>query len=115
MVEEFYEPLIYTEKKIISDGMGSYWEDYVDGTEFMGAITLEQSIQARIAEQQGLKTIFTITTSRNIPLKFSDVIKRKSTGEYFKIGSNGFDMQTPSMSNLDIQQVTAERFTIPAF
>lgn len=112
MIQDFYEPLIFVERKVVSDGMGGFIEDYVGGVEFLGSITMDQSIEARIGEQQGLKAIFTLTTDKGIPLKFSDTIKRKSNGEYFRMTSNGSDMQTPALSNLDIQQLSAERFTI---
>lgn len=112
MVRDYFEPLIFVERKLASDGMGGFIEDYVEGIEFLGSIILDQSIEARIGEQQGLKAIFTVTTDKNIPLKFSDVVKRKSNNEYFKMASNGSDMQTPAISSLDIQQLSAERFTI---
>lgn len=111
-IQDFYEPLIFIEKKSVSDGMGGFVVQWVDGAEFMGSITTDNSVEMRIAEQQGVKSIYTITTNKNTVLNYNDVIKRKRDNKTFRVTSNGEDVLSPSVSNLSISQVQAEQFDL---
>ncbi|MCM1315131.1 MAG: hypothetical protein NC205_01000 [Prevotella sp.] len=73
---------------------------------FRAAVRREHSGQAENAEKQEKNVTYTITTQRNIELKFNDLIKRKSDGKIFRITSDG--LSSPETSGLDMRQVTAE-------
>lgn len=108
-IEDFYSNLKFVEKKLIPDGLGGYEEKYVEGIEFKGDISFQTSLETKLAEQQGVKSIYTVTTSKNIPLKYNDVIKRKN--EYYRITSEA-NSSPGGISELDISQYTAELFTL---
>lgn len=105
---DFFEKLTIAERKIVSDGEGGYIETVVDGVTFEGAITMDSSTQARIAQKDGFTSIFTLTTSKKVPLKFSDLVKKGN--EYYKVTNEA--SKSPMTANLDIQQLALERFTI---
>lgn len=111
-LQDFYEDLVFMEKKEISDGQGGFKTTYTDGAEFQGAIATNTSTQTRIAEQQGVTALYTITTDRNIELNFHNIIKRKSENQIFRVTSNSKDMQTPEMAELDFWQVTAKKWSL---
>ena len=77
------------------------------------AITLDSSIQAKIAEQQGVTGLYTVTTSKALNLQYHDVFKRKSDNKIFRVTSDGDDKHTPNSSALDMRQVSAEEYTLP--
>lgn len=105
---------IILDKRIVSDGLGGYTTNYVEGAEFDAAITLDSSIQAKIAEQQGVTGLYTITTSKALNLQYHDIFKRKSDNKIFRVTSDGDDKHTPETSTLDMRQVSAEEYTLPS-
>lgn len=113
-IQDFFEIFNIMEKKRVSDGMGGFIVTYVDGVEFKAAISTDQSIEALVAEQQGVKSTNTITAYKNVLLSYDDIIKRKATNKYYRITSNPKDMETPStISNLELYQVKAESYDLP--
>lgn len=112
-IEDFYEEFVFVEKRKQSDEMGGFINEYVETVQFRAGINTDQSMEARLAEQQGVKSIYTITTNKDCMLDYGDIIKRKRGNNYYKITSNGGDMISPMVSQMDIIQVTAENFTIP--
>jgi len=98
----------FMDKIHVPDGMGGWDEEWKEGAEFKAAINKDSTLQARIAEKEGLTELFTITTSRENSLQFQDVIKRLSDGQWFRITSNMTDNKSPSFSGINFGQVTAE-------
>lgn len=103
---------VLLDKTTVSDGVGGYTTTYAEGAEFDAAITLDSSIQAKIAEQQGVTALYTVTTSKALNLQYHDVFKRKSDGKIFRVTSDGDDKRTPPSATLDMRQVSAEEFLI---
>lgn len=112
MIEDYYYPIYFVEKRSTPDGMGGFIESWVQGAEFMGSITTDNRMETRIAAQQGVKALYTVTIPTNVPLKYNDVIKRKSDNETFRITSRPQDMTTPRMANMQFIQLNAELYTL---
>ena len=100
------------DKTTTSDGYGGYIIDWKEGADFQAAIVLDSSIQARIAEQQGVTALYTITTKKNINLQYHDVFKRVEDGKIFRVTSDGDDKHTPKSASLDMRQVSAEEWNL---
>lgn len=99
-------------KSIVDDGYGGYETVWTDGATFNAAIVLDNSMQARIAEQQGVTALYTITTSKALNLQFHDVFRRLSDGKIFRVTSDGDDKKTPATASLDMRQVSAEEWRL---
>ena len=96
------------------DGYGGVIFEWVDGAEFLAAIVFDSSMQARTAEQQGVSSLYTVTTSRNINLQYHYIFRRIRDGKLFRVTSDGDDKYTPLSASLDMRQVTAEEIdTLP--
>lgn len=108
MIADFYEKLTLIDKTTISDGMGGFTEEYVEGAEFMGSVTTDNSMEARMAGQQGVRSLSTLTIPINAPVKYNDIIKVNSSGKYFRVTSEPDDIQTPKMSEVDFKQASCE-------
>ena len=97
------------------DGYGGYttvWEEDTTST-FKAAIVFDNSIEARIAQAQGVTSLYTVTTRKEKVLMYHNVIKRLSDGKILRITSDGDDKATPASASLNMRQCTAEEFTLP--
>ena len=101
------------DRRTLADGMGGYTQTWVDGAAFQAAIVKDSSMQARLAEKQGVTEVYTVTTDRTVPLEFHDVFRRESDGAVFRVTSNITDSVTPSVATFQFGQVTAEKWVLP--
>lgn len=100
------------DKRTEADGYGGYTTSWVEGAEFQAAIVLDTSMQARIAEKQGVTALYTITTNKAFNLQYHDVFKRLSDGKIFRVTSDGDDKKTPVSASLNMRQVSAEEWVL---
>ena len=94
------------------DGRGGVVTTWEDGAQIEAAIVFDSSLQARTAQAQGVKSLYTITTVKSVVMQFHDVIRRERDGKIFRITSDGDDKATPAAAALNMRQVTAEEYTI---
>lgn len=114
MIEEGMEPVCFMQKVRTPDGEGGFITNWTEGVEFKASITFDTSMQARIADKQGVSSMYTVTTAKNAHLEYHDVIKRKRDNKIFRITSDGDDKQTPARAVFgQYLQVTAEEWVIP--
>ena len=97
----------------IDDGYGGEKTQIIKGAHIQCAIVLNNSIEAQIAQKQGIKAFYTITTSKDLNLQYHDVIKRLDDGAIFRVTSDGDDYKTPDSAGLDMRQVNAEKWELP--
>ena len=84
----------FLNRRRVSDGEGGTVTEWTEGEMFDAAIVLDSSMQARIAQVQ--------------------VFKRLSDGKIFRVTSDGDDKATPPSTRLNMRQVSAEEWTLPA-
>lgn len=113
LIDEFTSKCTMMDRISVPDGYGGFDKRWVDGAEFEAAITLDTSMQARIAEQEGVTALYTITTKKNINLQYHDVLKRQSDEKIFRVTSDGDDKHTPESASLNMRQVSAEEWSLP--
>lgn len=114
LFEDFYEPCALMEKKRVSDGEGGWITQWVEGIEFEAAIVMDSTLQARVAESEGMSSVYTVTTQHNINFDFHDVFKRLRDGKTFRVTSDQDDKKTPDVASFSFEQVTAEAWEIPS-
>lgn len=108
------EATVIMDKTTRPDGYGGVITTYTEGAEIDVAYSFDDSVQARIAQQEGVTNRYTLTTKKNIILRTGDVIKRVRDGKYFMVTSDGDDNTTPASSAMPIRQVEAKQWEIPA-
>lgn len=113
LLTEQMETCAILDKTTTPDGYGGYVSRYVDGAEFVAAITFDTSMEARVAEKQGVTSIYTVTTGKEMTLEYHDVFRRISDGKIFRVTSDGDDKHTPASASLNMRQVTAEEWELP--
>lgn len=99
-------------KAVVDDGYGGERTTWTNGATFKAAITFDTSVEARVAESQGVTSLYTVTTPRTKVLEYHDVFRRLSDGKVFRVTSDGDDKFTPQGATLDMRQVTAEEFVL---
>jgi len=100
------------DKKTVADGYGGYVIEWTDGAPFDAAIVMDSSMQAKIAEKQGVTSLYTITTTKALNLQYHDVFRREEDGKIFRVTSNGNDKKTPASATLNMRQVSAEEWSL---
>lgn len=101
------------DKTTQSDGYGGYTTVYRDGAAFVAAVVLDSSMEAKIAEKQGVTGVYTVTTTKGINLQYHDVFRRETDGKIFRVTSDGDDKHTPGSAGLNMRQVSAEEWSLP--
>ena len=114
LLNEQMEMCVMLHKTTTPDGYGGYVSKYVDGAPFTAAITFDTSMEARVAERQGVTSMYTVTTGKEMTLKYHDVFRRTSDGKIFRVTSDGDDKHTPASASLNMRQVTAEEWELPS-
>lgn len=112
LLSEAFEQCVILDKVTASDDYGGIITTWTDGARIKAVIVLDSSMQARIAEQQGVTAMYTITTQRGINLQYHDVLKRLRDGKIFRVTSDGDDKLTPASATLDMRQVSAEEWVL---
>lgn len=112
LLSEAMENCIMLDKTTTSDGYGGYVIDWKEGAPINAAIVLDSSMEARVAEKQGVTALYTITTNKNINLQYHDVLRRVRDGKVFRVTSDGDDKHTPMSANLNMRQVSAEEWNL---
>lgn len=114
LLSEAMENCTMMDKTTAPDGYGGFTPTWTTGAPFKAAFSFDQSTEARVAEAQGVTSRYTVTTSRAVNLQYRDVFIRERDGKIFRVASDGDDMFTPQSAGLDMRQVEAEEWQIPA-
>ena len=114
LLTEAMEKCVMLNKTTIPDGYGGrkdIWQES-DFT-FDAAIVFDTSLEARVADKQGVTSLYTVTTAKSIVMEYHDVFKRKRDSKIFRVTSDGDDKYTPASATLNMRQVTAEEWSLP--
>lgn len=112
LMNDFVEDCTLIEKTRVPDGEGGWKVGWKDGMTFQAAITYDTTIGARVAESEGMKATYTVTTEKSMPLDFHDVFRRERDGQIFRVTSQGDDKKTPPSATFSVAQVAAEEWAL---
>ena len=112
LLDEAMETCVFLSKQREKDGYGGYKTVWTEGADFKAAIVFDTSIEARLAQVQGVYSLYTVTTQRDLVLEYNEVFRRVSDGKIFKVTSDGDDKYTPPSAGLDMTQVTAREWEL---
>lgn len=113
LLSQAMEECVMLDRHTQKDGYGGVITTWEDGAQFQAAAVLDNSMEARMAEKQGVTALYTITTGREINLQYHDVFRRERDGKVFRVTSDGDDKLTPQSTRLNMRQVSAEEWVIP--
>lgn len=110
LLSESFESMVMMDKTRAPDGEGGFITTWVEGAPFSAAVVFNSTMEARVAQVQGVKSLYTVTTRKNIKLEYHDVFRRVRDGKVFRVTSDGDDSFTPEKAHLNMRQVTAEEW-----
>lgn len=93
------------------DGEGGFKTVLTVGDGFMAAIVRDSSTASRIAEHDGVRNVYTVTTAE--PLCYGDLFRRTSDGQVFRCTSNADDGAAPHCASFGFGQCSAEEWEVP--
>lgn len=111
-VQDYFEELVRIEKVVISTPFGEEIT-YKEGETISGAIGTLSKKEMLIAEANENKSIYVITTSKDVLIEYGAIIKRSKNGRALRITSDWRDAEPPKISSFNWVQVNAEEFDIP--
>ena len=112
LLTQAMEDVVLMEKKRVPDGEGGFTTDWADGVQFKAAITFNSSLEAKVAEKQGVTSLYSVICPINAKLEYHDVIRRLRDGKIFRITSDGDDEITPDSATFQFAKVSAEEWTL---
>lgn len=112
LIDAFKTECAMMDRRSVPDAIGGFTYEWTEGAHFEAAIVKDTTMEARIAEKQGVTELYTITADKNLPLQYHDVIKRITDGAVFRVTSNVTDSKTPKVASFQFGQVTAERWEL---
>lgn len=110
LFDTFKVPCILMVKQRSSDGEGGWVTTWAEGPEFQAAIVLDSSMNARVAEAEGVTGLYTVTTDRNVSLDFHDAFKRVEDGKVFRVTK--INDPTPDIATFQFNQYQAESWEL---
>jgi hypothetical protein len=113
LLDKAMESYIILNKQTVDDGYGGVVTTWVEGAKIQCAFQFNNSIEAKTAEAQGVSSVYTLTTKKDINLQYHDVLRRVRDGKIFRVTSDGDDLYTPDSAGLNMRNVSAEEFVLP--
>ncbi len=110
LIDEFKVPCTLVEKTRVPDGEGGWVTQWADTIGFEAAIVLDSSMNARIAEAEGVTGVYTVTVDRNVSLDFHDAFRRDSDGQVFRVTK--VNDPTPGVASFQFNQYQAESWEL---
>lgn len=112
LIDTMMEPCVMMDRQTSSDGMGGFIHTWTEGAEFDAAVVKDNTLNARIAEKDGVTEVYTVTVPKGVTLDFHDVFRRVSDSSVFRVTSNIRDSKPPEVASFAFGQVTAERWEL---
>lgn len=114
LLDDFARDCTVLEKTRVPDGEGGYDVIWTDGAVFRNYQALDTTMEARIAEKQGVTSVYSAMVRRDFPIDYGDYFRDNKTGQTYRVTSDPQDKEAPAMSTIKLKYFTAERRALPA-
>lgn len=112
MLDAAFEPcVVMVKNNRVPSPEGGFKYEWGEGERFKAAFDFQTSMQAKVAEKQGVTGLWNIYVSRSVSLEYHNVFRRLSDGQVFRITSKD-DKKTPAGAGLDLRLVSAEEWEL---
>lgn len=116
LLDDFASPCALLDKKRTPDGEGGYKTEWTDGAEFFNYSALNNSLEARRAEKEGVTSLYSVLVDKATPVEYNDYFRDKTTGLTYRVTSNPREQEAPKSAGSVIRALmffTAERKELP--
>lgn len=113
-LEDFLtEELCIMDKISHPDGFGGIVYTWQEGASFYGKAIRKQGDTLLVAQQQGARETYSITTKAQVQLERGSHVKRMTDGATMRIITDPEDGTPPGISDMRFVYVLAERVSLP--
>lgn len=113
LLDDFARSCVWMEKTRIPDGAGGYITEWTEGAEFINYQALDTSMEARRAEKEGVKSLYSALVNRAVPIEYGDYFKDRSSGTTYRVTSDPSEKEAPKSATFALKAFTAERAVLP--
>lgn len=113
LLNDFSRVCTLMNKSVVDDGEGGTTTTWTEGAEFLNCMTLNTSMEARVAEKQGVTSVYELLVDKDFPIGYGDYFKDVATQVTYRVTSNPEDKVAPKSSTLKLKYLTAERRGLP--
>lgn len=113
LLEDFGADCVLMEKTRQPDGESGYITSWTEGAAFTNYQALDTSMQARIAEKQGVTSVYSVLVDKAVPIEYGDYFRDKTTGLTYRVTSRPDEKKAPKSASFQLKYFTAERKELP--
>lgn len=113
LLECFGDEYVIMEKHRVPDGEGGHITAWKESEKFVSFREYDNSLQARIAEKEGMVSTYTFLVKEDTPVVYHDFVRNVKTGDTFYVTSNPEDIVAPKSSTFGLKCFTAEKRALP--
>lgn len=113
LLDDFARKCVFMEKTRIPDGAGGHYTEWREGAEFINYQAMDTSMEARVAEKQGVTSVYSVLVNKSVSIEYGDYFKDKTTGAVYRVTSRPEEKEAPKSSSLNLKYFTAERTELP--
>ena len=113
LLDDFSRTCIIMEKFRQPDGEGGYITSWSEGALFENYQALDTSMEARIAEKQGVTSVYSALVDKSVPIEYGDYFKDRESGAVYRVTSRPEEKQAPKSASFALKYFTAERTELP--
>lgn len=113
LLDDFSRVCVLMEKTRQPDGEGGYITEWAEGAEFTNYQAIDTSMEARIAEKQGVTSVYSALVDQAVPIEYGDYFKDRDLGAVYRVTSRPEEKQAPKSSSFNLKYFTAERTELP--
>lgn len=113
LLDDFARLCVLLDKERQPDGEGGYITEWIGGAEFLNYQALDTTMEARIAEKQGVTSVYSALVDKAVPIEYNDYFRDTSTGLTYRVTSNPSEKKAPKSATFPLKFFTAERAVPP--
>lgn len=113
LLDDFGRLCVLLEKSVTLKPEGGFATVWKDGVEFMNYQSMDSSMEARIAEQQGVTSIYSALVDSALPIDYNDYFRDKESGTIFRVTSRPDEKKAPKSASFQLKYFSAERTVLP--
>lgn len=113
LLDAFARSCVLLKKIAVPDGMGGELASWADGASFECSLALDNCMEARRAEKEGVTSLYTALVDKDMPISYGDYFRDTASGETYRVTSNPKEKVAPATSGLSLKVFTAERKETP--
>lgn len=109
LLDYYAHACVIMESERTNDGEGGWVTVWKECGEFTAYQALNTTAEIRVAQRDGLTSVYDILVDQNVPLKYDDYYHDKESGETFHVTSEPREKQSPASSSLNLKYYNAEK------